>query len=60
MSDKRLLEFGEQSARDLQANLGKYFAMACAHASQMTLQRTSADLERTSRAIKGYRVTMPQ
>ena len=49
----------EQAAGDLQADLGKHFAVTGAYAPQVTLQCTSADFERTGRAIKGC-VTLPQ
>ncbi|TWH98654.1 hypothetical protein IQ17_05732 [Bradyrhizobium daqingense] len=50
---------GEQAASNLQANLGEHFAMTCADAPEVTLQRTHADFERTGRAIEGC-VTVTQ
>ena len=49
----------EQAAGDIQANFREHFAVTCAHAAQMTLQRAWADLECASRTVEG-RVTMRQ
>ena len=40
-----LARVGEQMASDVQANLGKHFAVTRAHAAEMTLQRPRADFE---------------
>ena len=54
-----LARIGQQAARDLEADLVKHFAVACAHAFEMTLQRAPAGFERISRAIEGC-VTVSQ
>jgi hypothetical protein len=49
----------EQAASDAQANLRKHFAVTCAHAAKMALQRARADLEGASGTIEGC-VTVSQ
>ncbi|MGY4223149.1 hypothetical protein ACVMIH_000510 [Bradyrhizobium sp. USDA 4503] len=51
--------FRKQPASHIQANLRKHCAVACAHTTEMTLQRPRADLAGASCAIYGC-VTMPQ
>jgi hypothetical protein len=49
----------EQAASNIQANLRKHCAVACAHATEMTLQRARADFAGASRAIESC-VTVSQ
>lgn len=49
----------EKAARDVQANIREHFAVACAHAPEMTLQRARADLEGAGSTIQSC-VTVSQ